>query len=463
MKKYLIALPLVLVLGAGYGVYRISRRAPRVAPPDESATLFTKSVEGSEIIIRLQESQPMRLVRWLGVLPEGYQFVQMLAQTGTQRIALLKNGEMLWNHILDKPQQAKDGFFQMAELSDALLLDDTAILLFKNSLNATDPALVIALDTQTQETRWYCLAKGERLKANLPGGERAAYLVGNDQIYRLAAKPKQDAATYGLRQAEPVELPDHLQNIHQLLPTGIFTFLLSHEGGLSARNAKGEWNHLERPANLGPATAISALAGTENSFFWQPYPGSLVQVKADGTAIKGYGAESFPCPEPSALDAHLLRLKGADNSGALWFTLAAPTQSPAIQASLETEALADGQPLPTLDGVSSPAEQPAPTTTDTPKMPLAKAIPGIPQQAPMGKTFSYEDFQAHASKGLDRIYRWQPKDKSLKAFVMPALWKARQPAPSSGELPGFQPASGWISFPDGNQCRLVPINALQPK
>jgi hypothetical protein len=293
--------------------------------------------------------------------------------------------------------------------------------------------LVLALDRSSQQVLWYCRAAGDRL-ALTPGAE-AVYLYGaKGPITRLALAPA-GAALQGGPHPQPlaVDLPPEVPGLDALLPTGAWSFLVSHPNGLSAYRAKAGWTHFPLPDDRGVACAPwqSALARSGKDLWWQPFPGQLVRLHADGRPGLAW-QPALAEADPFARDAGLLRLLGADAAGSLWFALARPVL-PVVPA--EPPAQPDAAPAPPADAPSGTQAAPLP-------------------QAP--------DWGAYLAQGLDRLYRWNPAGKTLQRVAPAGVWAALNPPPAVGAPAPERcvPAAGAL-LAEGPHCLWwLPLPAL---
>ena len=120
---------------------------------------------GAGQLIDLQPlTVPLRKIRWTSPLPGGAAVAQILSQTGRQQAVLFLNGVPGPAISLSEPAGIPATFFQFADLVDAALApDDALVLLYRSSEEAAAPGLVLAWDLRTQQIRWSQQAPGEHL------------------------------------------------------------------------------------------------------------------------------------------------------------------------------------------------------------------------------------------------------------------------------------------------------------
>jgi hypothetical protein len=428
MKKLaLIALALVVaIIALGLAV----RRNPAAVPfSEDPAAAFRIEPAGAGTTFGYSDpTTPLRAVRWLPPQPGGIQLVQITTQSDRQMVAWFKDGAFQATCLVPKPTGVRDGFFRLAELADGLVIDsDAAILLYRPAdAGSAELPLALALDLTRQELRWMHRAAGDRL-ALAEGAEPAVYLYGPRTITRLpvALVSGEHVDAAGQRSsARTIDLPPEIQEIGSLLPTAPGAFLVAHRGGLSCfRGAKG-WLHQPSPQDdLGWFKAIPpVLGGSGNHLWWQPRPGLVLRVQPDGTPKAAWSAEELATAEPFVHDAALLHLLGEDAAGRLWFDLATPV-------------LPTGAAAPAAPDAPPPAEAPAPAEP-----------PAI-------------DWPAYVGQGLDRVYCWDPRKRSLQRIRLSTL-----AVPSGFTRPGdgrdIRPAAGALSLRNGQTAWVLPLAAL---
>ncbi len=413
--KLLVGIGLVLALLGG-GLWWSLRRQPSAAPLDDPGSTFTVQASGPGQLITFQAAQiPLRSLHWLVTLPGGILAAQVLSQSDRQRVVLFRDGMRQDTLLVLKPVGVGDGFWRFAALREAALVaDGTLLLLYQpGDPGSTELPLALALDVASQQVRWFIRGDFTRM-AVTPGSEAVYLFGGKGPIQRVALnQPSLHPAP------TTIDLPPELQQVEALLPTGAASFLASHRNGLSCyRNAA--WTHFPAPEEPGVNCPDfhSGLARAGKDIWWQALPGQMVKVHPDGTPGLAWRGE-LPEADAFAKDARLLRLLGADPSGALWFALASP----------------------------------APTATQQP-----------PANPPDADVPPAEDWGAYAAAGLDRLYRWNPARKALERIALPSLWPTLNPPP--GMAPpalgqGLVPAAGAL-LAEGARCAWwLPLGALR--
>jgi len=382
MKKLLL-----VILGAGLlglGLWCTIRRRPGALPAVEDAQSAFR-VEAAErgLRIRYDDLQtPLRSLRWLAPLRNGYLVAQIVTQADRQRIALFKDGTLQAIYLIPKPEGVREGFFRLAELRDACVKEDVAVLLY-GAAGGEEPPLVVALDLGTKGLRWTHRALGEHLVL----GDGVVYLFGPQGPpvrLPLALASGEGTSPAGLRStARVIPLPLEIQSVADLEPTGAWTFLLVHRGGLSTYRGSKGWLHRPMPeGDPGWFQGAQPTLGSDGqSYWWQPFPGLILQVLANGSPKATW--PSLPTAEPFARDAKLLHLLGVDGNGQLWFDLAVPSPSPAPPA-----------PTPSASTETQSGQGAAPET---------------------------QDWSAYVNQGLGRLYRWDPRKQELQRFSWSAL------------------------------------------
>jgi hypothetical protein len=362
--------------------------------------------------------------------------VQVVTQSDRQEVSLFKNGAFQTSYLVPKPAGVRDGFFRLAELRDAQIVEgDVAVLLYVAPGSSDEELpLVLALDLKTKDIRWIHRALGERLALSDPP-DAVAYLYGPKVPpvrLPLALANNEHTSPVGSRSAaKTIELTPEILEISDLRPTGAWTFLLAHKGGLSTYRGSKGWQHHPVPdGNPGLFKDVPGVfGGNGKKFWWQPYPGVVTQVLGDGTPKATWSPEQLTPAEPFRRDASLLHLLGADADGKLWFDLAVPTE-----------------PVPV---------EPAPGTSTEPQWkPENPAVTGT--EAPVAKL---EDWPTYVNQGLDRIYCWDTQKKTLQRFKWAAL--AVPPGfakPANGVK--LLPVSGALLRENGPSAWLMPLSAL---
>jgi hypothetical protein len=129
-------------------------------------------------------------------------------------------------------------------------------------------------------------------------------------------------------------------------------------------------------------------------------------------------------PDPFAKDGALLRLLGGDAKGRLWFGLAAPS-TPAEASAQEGQEASPATANP-------PVEDPPESLSD------------------------------YASKGIDRLYLWNPEDRVLKRLSWKAAFAAQQPPAGIGltGIPEMHPESEGLLLRANSFAWWLPLDAL---
>lgn len=423
-----------LGLCLGIGSFWLTRRTPGAPPQDEIQTLFRTEASGAGTLVALQPPPvPLRTVRWVGPLPGGAAVAQVLTQTGQQRVVLFQNGQLGPTLSLPCPPGVSASFFQFADLVDAIVAPGEAMTLLYRSANAAEPALILAWDLRSDQMKWAHRAKGAHLA--LSPDRRSVFLYGEGSVSIL------DLASAARTSILQVELPQEVGEISSLLPTGPRSFLAAHGAGLSAWH-QGSWAHTKAPmpSPLGFSRGLGALAGSAKTAWWQPEPGLLIPLDPKGLPGESRNLKVL-LPEAAALDADLLRLLGADASGALWFGLARPTLPSA--------------PAPVQEAAQAPAGEPSPLAEPSPSLPGAQAP--VPSRDP---------WEAHLKQGLDRVYRWKPGEETMAVLTWAEAWKNLAPpagfVPPTGDA-GLRPEAGALTFGAPERLWWLPLPALQPR
>lgn len=421
-----------LLLLLGSGTLLLSRRPHRMAPPPEAAQApFTVRPAGAGLLLTMEPpAQPLRAVRWVGLAPGGSAVVQLLSQTGHQEVALLQGGQVGTPISLPCPQGVAPGFFGFAELVDAVLVQDQTLILLYRGVRPADLPLLVALDLATAKLGWFLRAPASRLTPS--ADQRHLALWGSGRSFTLL--PLEGSSTKRPVPSSLVELPAEVGQVSSLLQLGSDTVLLAHTGGLSAWR-RGTWTHQQAPpaSFLGFSPDRGMLAASGDALWWQPEPGMLLRLEADG--IPGPPvALAGRLPESLSLDAALLQLLGVDASGQLWFALARPPLEAAHPA-----ALAQGDPV---DRAVDPTSLP-------------------PAPGP-----SRESLEAHLRAGLERVYCWKPGAAAMRVLVWSEAWKQCAPpaglaTPSGTDL--LRPDRGALLLGSPDRLWQLPLKALQPR
>lgn len=449
MKKILIpALFLAAIFAAG--LWFLVRRGPSGGPPPETATAFKVEAFGPGTLVQYADGQtPLRALRWLAPLPGGIQAVQVLTQSDRQRLVLFQDGDMIASLAVPRPSGVRDGFFNFAELRDALVVTgDVAILLYRSAdASSGEMPLIVAVDLGTQTPRWVHRAQGERIILGGDSRDGSVFLFGTGTpVLRLPLalqKGERMGDTPYRAGMKPMDMPEEIKDTADLLPTGSRSFLLAHSGGLSSFAEGKGWRHWPMPSNAKLTFADSGPALAQaKGYWWQPFPGSVIQIKADGAPVASFEAASLAPAEPWSRDGALLKLRGADPAGNLWFSLAMPSTPSSV-------ATPEAKPAEPKDG-SAPAE-----AGDN-----GWKSEGSPADAPPA---AEEDWITYCSQGLDRVYRWNPARRTLQGRALPEAWGALALPPGVNRpagLQAFRPGSGKLLVESGPTAWLLPLEAL---
>lgn len=434
MKKLVLILLVAALFAAG--LWWVGRRKPRpVLPGEEAGMAFQSAQAAGGILIRYEDPKtPLRTLRWLQPLPGGHSVVQVATQSDRQYVALFKDGVFQASYLVPRPVGVREGFFRLAELRDAWVAEgDVAVLLYVSpGGGGEEPSLVLALDLKTEDIRWSHRAPGDRLVAAEPQ-HGVVYLYGAKTPpvrLPLALASAERTSAAGVRSAaKSIELPAEVQDVSDLRPTTAWTFLVAHKAGLSAYlGSKGWVHHPMLETNPGWFKDTSGvLGGGPKTYWWQPFPGSMIQVLADGTPKAAWTPEALVTADPFAKDASLLHFLGVDPMGRLWFDLSVPS---------ETAALAPNTPVQ-----------------------AEPAGPEAPSEPPLPTSVKLEDWPTYVGQGLDRLYCWDVQNKTMRRFRWTSL----------GVPEGFQrpnngvrllPGSGYLLLDRGPSAWLLPLSTL---
>ncbi len=451
MKKVLLLGGILLVLlgAAGAGVAWLVRRPAHAGPPeDEGAQSVSVKPQGAGFLLEMQDGGlPLRSLRWIGPVTGGAVVAQVATQSDRQQVAVVKDGHSLGLFPVPRPGGVGEGTFNHAELTDAAFVEGDALVLLYRTLGGSegDPVLVLALDLATRSLRWCHRAPGTRMTLGGGGKDAAVFLWGRTtplQRMPLALQKGEKEGVAPVRPGlKPYELPAEVGEISDLRPTGAWTFLVAHARGLSAFNGtvKG-WNHLPAPppSRLGFPAPKGALALAGKRYWWQPEPGAVIPVQADGTPIAEAEPPVLSVADP-ALDAPMLKLFGGDAEGRLWFTLAAPA-------------------LRVLPAPKPAAEAEAP------------AAPAPVQEAPEFTAAELLAWETHLRGDLGRIYVYDPGKKAMLRLAWADAWPGmnapegfRRPAKEEGLRPG---AAGALFLGDAGAWWVplssLPLRAVEP-
>ncbi len=454
MKKIVIAALIAVALGVL--LWRMVRRTPGGPPPEEARASFNTDNAGAGKLLCFQESRiPLRGFRWLPCRSGRWVAAQIITQSNRQEVALFKDGNQTDDLFLQRPTGVKEGFFNFAEMRDLLVTPSGVMVALYVAADASsgELPLVIAFDLNTKETRWIHRAPGCRLALGGDTKDGAIFLYGSkDPIIRLPLELQkgEKLPRNGIRAfSKSIELPPEIQDVDDLIPTGSWSFLIAHRQGLSAYQGSHGWAHhpMPEPGELNFKDFRSTLAQGNKRIWWQPRPGIIMQVAADGSEMSTWDADCFPLSDPFTLDAKMLRFLGCDPDGKPWFTLAAPDLT--SMAPSPSAAPTSAPPSPDTTKANEPPSAATPTQPETPSAPIEPTL--------------RDAWQTHLGRGLDRLYRWDHIQRSLQRFVWTEAWSSLTP-PSCINLPrgdgDLYPSRGAFALPSNRCLWWLPLSSL---
>ncbi len=452
MKRLLLSLgALGIVALAGYAALHRSA-APSATTKGQDQSPFQSAPTGQGILIQYHPGDiPIRTLAWAKPLPDGTAVAQVLSQSGCQQVCLFQAGIPQAPLTLSQPDDVQGNAFDFAELQEAAQAAHHLLLLLYRTRQPETPALLIAwgLDQGTQI--WAYQGTGTHLTLSRNGG--TAFLFSPDgpiQALRMLDKEGHLLPTPTVSQ---IPLPPGLVGLSDVLPTQGQNLLAAATGGLWAFQS-GIWSQhpAPQPSALGFAPGQGTLARTGDRLWWQPEPGGLLEVGADGTPLPPQDFSTL-LTGPQARDAALLHLLGADTHGALWFAPEAPAFQPSTAA------------IPALPG-DLPLPAPAPSTEPSPT-PAGTAPAAVPPASP--SPASPEAWAPYLQAGLARLYRWKPGEPTMQRFDWSSLWPglgAPQDIPQPTDDGGLVPAAGGFLLGGQEHRWWLPLSALtaaQPK
>ena len=455
-----LALGAVLVAG---GLWRSNRRQPAGTLLSDDTGAFKAEPCGPGSLIRLQDPMiPLRSLRWVGPLRDGLLAAQVLTQSDRQQVAFFREGKPEGEVLVAKPTGISEGFWRFAVLREVLALPggDVALLYAAADAVSTEPSVLIALDPTHGDVRWTHRGAFQRM-ALAEGKEPVLFCFGGGspiQRLPLAAAGAGEAGRSGPNAAAKViALPPEIPLVEDLLPTGGGTCLVSHALGLAAFKG-GTWTFFPAPEDHGvPCLGWhSALVQAGRKIWWQAWPGRLIAVKADGTGQSDWAPEA-PGDATFAPDGQLLRLLGADPSGALWFALASPVLAPAGPT---PSAVPD--PTAAAPAAAPQAAAALPSPTPQAAVPAPPAGPSASGTADGGPASSVA-WSAYMVQGLNRIYRWNPARHALERFAWAQDWSALRPPPELSQPVTEQtvrPEAGALVIAGPRSAWWLPLSAL---
>lgn len=443
MKRLLISASLLALLAAGgLGAWMLLRRTPASLEMEAEPMGWLSEPAGPGHLIHLSDTRtPLRLLRWLPSMPGEWVIAQVLTQSDRQFLVLARAGRIQQVLPLPPPDAATERFFRFAELQAAALpCGDQLVLLYgPGHANAPETAVLVVLDLPGGTVRWHRQGPWQHVATHGEGQDALLLLWAPEApVTRLRARDGQPLGP-------PVPWPAEVEKPVQLLPTGPTAFLVSHAKGLSSYASKG-WIHHPLPEEepLRFPDGQGRLARTQDAWWWQPRPGYLLKVRADGTPEGRMHPAGFHPGEADARDARLLDLLGTDAEGRLWFGLAAPILASSAKGSTPSPA-----PLPE-EGWQSEGE----------------AAPGAENE---GLPFpEREAWQEYLQKPMDRTHRWDPVRNRTETLAWNPAWTSLQPPadvqPPRSAPPG-DPAAGGILLGSGTRRWWLPTAALpfQPR
>lgn len=447
MKRILVPSLGLLLVALGLWAGWLMKRGPAGAPPQgEDRPPFAIQAAGQGQLIEFQPSEiPIRTLRWSRPLPGGAAVAQVLTQSGRQQALLFVDGHAEATVTLERPADVPENVFHFAELQDAALLPGKLLLLLYRAAPAGGDALLVAWNLPKGAIQWTFRGAGDRLALS-PGG-RTAFLFGPEAPVRILQLTGKEGLPLPAPAPAKVDLPLGCPGFTDLLATGPADFLATSAEGLSIWT-NGAWNRIPPPARspLGFASSGGSLARTGDTCWWQPEPGQLIQVAADGSQAAPQALAPL-IPGAQAQDAALLHLLGADPQGNLWFAPVAPDF-----AAPQADASIPGIPTP------QPAESvPAPLPAGADAQPPVPPAPATPVPS------LRETWEPYLKAGLDRLYRWKPGNPAMERLEWATAWP-RLSAPAVIPMPsgdgGLVPGSGGFLLGGQEHRWWLPLAAV---
>ncbi len=447
MKRILLPALTFLLVTLGLWAGWFLRRGPAGPPPEGGdRPPFLVQAAGQGQLIEFQPSEiPIRSLRWSRPLPGRAAVAQVLTQSGRQQAVLFVDGHQVAAPSLERPAEIPENIFHFAELQDAAFLPGKLLLLLYRVAPAAGDPFLVAWNLQKGSIQWVFRGAGNRLALSPEGG--TAFLFGPDapiQVFRLLGK---DGLPLPSASPDKVDLPLGVTGFTDLLATDAADFLATGGDGLAAWR-HGSWSRTPAPTRspLGFAAFGGSLARSGDTFWWQPEPGQLIQVAADGSPLAPLDLSPL-ISGAQARDAALLHLLGADPQGRLWFAPVAPDfAAPLADASVP--AIPAPQPA---GGASAPAPASGPGAQPT----------GSPAPVPVPSL--QEAWEPYLKAGLDRLYRWKPGSPSMEGFAWAMAWP-RLGAPAVIPMPtdagGLAPDSGGFLLGGQEHRWWLPLAAV---
>lgn len=426
------ALPWILTLlaagGVAAGLYALGRRHPAPPPSQGPAisSLFSSAPAGQGWRLSLQAApdQPLRTVRFLPPLREGWVLAQVLTQTGDQLLGRFQEGRWKDTLRVPTPEGVPAAFFRFARLEDAVQLDNgTCLLLYGDGTGSGNAPWLVAFDPFSARVRWALRGAGDHLVLG-PDGQ-SCLLWGPGALAR--------ATWAGAPRLEDLGLPAGVQACDAVVALPDGRVALAHPGGLALLGRAG-WTSepLPDPGSLAFPGVPGGLAARDGALYWQARPGQL--ERADGGAFAPAVPPAADVPASRTRDLQLLHLAGADPRGRLWFTLANPDLT--IRAAAP----------------ASPALEAAAALTGS------GAAPQAPQNKDPGLWLDY------LKEGLDRVYVWDPAAGRLRMVDWKAAWKGLG-VPPDFPLPlprDLKPGAGALLLAKDTEAWWLPLDRLAP-
>jgi hypothetical protein len=432
-KRIILAVTAAGIL-AGGGLWWLAKRPQGGALRGEAdRPLFEAAAQGPGTLYQVNPTGPLRTLTWLRPLPGGRSLCFLATQADQQALGLFQDGALKQSFALPLPEGVDASFYRKATPRDAAFAGPLLYLLMGDEDHLREPALLLCLDAATGALKWSHRAPAQRLA--LAGDQVCLYGPGVP-LLRVGLRGK-------AVEAAPLELPLEVKAPEALLPLEGKGLLLVHRGGLSALLPEGGWRHTPLPPT-GPLAfpgAHAALVRTGKSLWWQPRPGQLFEVDAQGALLREVQFPPAGDVDPAKdLDRGLLALLGADEEGRLWFGLAAPDLS-RIQAPA-------GDPRPKEEGWSNEAPAAAPSP----------AAPSFTEETRAA-------LEAHLKLPMDRLYRLSKDGLAFTRVVWSERWPALQApadlAPPQGDG-ALAPEGGAFLLGDGLRRWSLPLKAVAP-
>ena len=453
MKRLLYSvIGLLALAGVAWGAFwTLNRPEAHAAKQGDHAPFLVQPAGAGESIEYQPSEIPIRSLVWSRPLPGNAAVAQLLTQSNCQQALLFIDGNLNTTLTLDRPQAVAKNVFDFAELEDAALVPgQDLLLLYRTSVTGELPVLV-AWDLQKGAVQWVYRGAGTRLVLS-PQGHRV-FLFGPGAPVQILDLRRKNGTAIPTPTPTTVDLPPGMVGPTDLLPTGASDFLATEAAGLAAWK-QGAWIRTPAPAPspLGFAAPAGTLARAGSTLWWQPEPGQLLQVAADGSIVLTEDLTGL-IQGSHAQDASLFHLLGTDPRGGLWFAPVAP----GFQAPLPPAV-----PVPVPAAV--PVPDPAPAALKPPPGTAVAATPTTaPSPAPPPAPTLQDSWTPYLKAGLDRLYRWKPGSQTMQGFSWTSTWK-QLGAPSFLEPPtgdgGLVPASGGFLLGGQERRWWLPLTSV---